>query len=125
MRDRIDMMVDVPRLDGEALFGSRAEESTATVRERVAGARARQAQRADGTGVAANALLDGEQLVAVCRLDARARDLLTTAGERSRLSARGYHRVLRVSRTIADLAGEETVGRRAVLEAFQLRGQSE
>jgi magnesium chelatase family protein len=85
MRDRIDMMVDVPRLDGEALFGSRAEESTATVRERVAGARARQAQRADGTGVAANAL----------------------------------------SRTIADLAGEETVGRRAVLEAFQLRGQSE
>jgi magnesium chelatase family protein len=91
----------------------------------VTGARARQAQRAGSSGVAANALLEGEHLVAVCRLDARARDLLTTAGERLRLSARGYHRVLRVSRTIADLAGEERVTREAVLEAFQLRGQSE
>ena len=52
-------------------------------------------------------------------------DALTTAGERWRLSARAYHRVLRVSRTIADLAGEERVTRQALLEAFQLRGQSE
>jgi magnesium chelatase family protein len=125
MRDRIDMVADVPRLGGEALFGSGAEEPTAAVRERVAGARARQAERAASTGVAANALLGAEQLVAVSRLDVRALDALTTAGERWRLSARAYHRVLRVSRTIADLAGEERVTRQALLEAFQLRGQSE
>jgi magnesium chelatase family protein len=75
--------------------------------------------------VAANALLGAEQLVAVARLDVRALDALTTAGERWRLSARAYHRVLRVSRTIADLAGEERVTRQVLLEAFQLRGQSQ
>jgi magnesium chelatase family protein len=73
------------------------------------------------TGVRANALLDGDQLLDVCGLDARGRDALTTAGERWRLSARAYHRVLRVSRTIADLGGEERVSREAVIEALQLR----
>ena len=124
MRDRIDMVVDVPRLDGLSLFGARMEGSSAEVRVRVAAGRARQAERAAATGVAANALLEGDRLLGVCALDARARDALTGVGERWRLSARAYHRVLRVSRTIADLAGDERVGWEAVLEAFALRGQS-
>jgi magnesium chelatase family protein len=124
MRDRIDMVAEVPRLDGEALLGGPDEEPTVRVRERVAAAQARQRARARATGVAANALLSGDQLLGVCHLDVRARDALTTAGERWRLSARAYHRVLRVGRTIADLGGAAGVGREAVIEAFQLRGQA-
>src|ERR1035441_7598018 len=113
MRDRIDMTADVPRLDGETLLSGPPEESTDRVRERVAIAHARQLARAGTTGVTANALLDGDRLLDACRLDARGRDALTTAGETWRLSARAYHRVLRGSRTIADLAGGGRVKRRA------------
>jgi magnesium chelatase family protein len=90
----------------------------------VAAAQARQSERSADVGVPANALLRGDQLLDACRLDPGARDALTVAGERWQLSARAYHRVLRVGRTIADLAGEERVGRAAVIEAFQLRGQA-
>ncbi len=76
------------------------------------------------TGVTFNGLLPGDQLLRVCGLDARARDALTVAGERWQLSARSYHRVLRVGRTIADLRDEDRVSREAVIEAFQLRGQA-
>jgi len=124
MRDRIDMMVEVPRLGGEALLSGSVEEPTALVRGRVAAAQARQSERGAAIGVTANALLRGDQLLDVCRLDPGARDALTAAGERWQLSARAYHRVLRVGRTIADVAGEERVGRDAVIEAFQLRGQA-
>jgi magnesium chelatase family protein len=123
MRDRLDMVVSVPRLGGEALLRGGGAEPTAAVRARVAGGQARQLDRRRATGVACNALLRGDRLLEVCGLDARARDALTTAGERGSLSARAYHRVLRVSRTIADLRGEERVGREAVIEAFQLRGR--
>jgi magnesium chelatase family protein len=121
MRDRIDMIAEVPRLNGETLLSGPPEEPTARVRQRVATAQGRQLERAATTGVTSNALLDGDRLLDVCRLDARGRDALTTAGERWRLSARAYHRLLRVSRTIADLAGEDRVSREAVIEAFQLR----
>ena len=124
MRDRIDMLVEVPRLDGDALFGTRAEEPSARVRERVAAAHGLQAGRAGLSGVRANALLEGDRLLDVCGLDVRARDALTQAGERWRLSARAYHRVLRVARTIADLSSADRVSREAVIEAFQLRGQA-
>jgi magnesium chelatase family protein len=121
LRDRIDMVAEVPRLNGQTLLGGPPEEPTARVRERIAAAQSRQLQRAGTTGVMANALLDGDGLLDVCHLDDRGRNALTTAGERWHLSARGYHRVLRVSRTIADLGGEERVGREAVIEALQLR----
>jgi magnesium chelatase family protein len=124
MRDRIDMVVEVPRLGGEALLSGSSEEPTALVRGRVAAAQARQSERGAAIGVTANALLRGDQLLDVCQLDPGVRDALTAAGERWHLSARAYHRVLRVGRTIADLAGEERVGRGAVIEAFQLRGQA-
>jgi magnesium chelatase family protein len=124
LRDRIDMVVDVPRLDGEVLLGEGEEEPSTVVRGRVAAAGARQAGRAAATGAGCNALLDGERLLGVCGLDASARSALTELGERWRLSARAYHRVLRVSRTIADLRGDEQVGREAVIEALQLRGQA-
>ena len=124
MRDRIDIVVDVPRVEGADLFGEREEESSGRVRERVAAARARQRERAARAGATANALVPGERLLEICGLDARGRDALTRAGERGRLSARGYHRVLRVARTVSDLRGDERVTREAVIEALQLRGQA-
>jgi magnesium chelatase family protein len=124
MRDRLDMVVDVPRLDGGSLLAGSGEEPTATVRGRVAQAQALQRSRVEWTGVPANAQLAGERLLEVCGLDSSARDALTVAGERWQLSARAYHRVLRVGRTIADLRGDARVGRDAVIEAFQLRGHT-
>jgi magnesium chelatase family protein len=122
MRDRIDMAVDVPRVDGSTLFDGREGEPTDVVRRRLELARARQDERRTDIGVPVNALIPADRLLEVCHLDARARDALTVAGERWQLSARSYHRVLRVSRTIADLAGDEVVSRAAVIEALQLRG---
>ncbi len=123
MRDRIDMEVNVPRLDGKDLFDGPSEEASSEVRARIVQAHACQQARATLTGANYNAQVPGEKLLQICRLDARGRDALSVAGERWQLSARAYHRVLRVSRTIADLAGEERVKRGAVIEAFQLRGQ--
>jgi magnesium chelatase family protein len=124
MRDRLDMVTEVPRLDGETLLRGCDEEPSDQVRARVQAAWERQSERRIATGASSNALLRGDQLLEVCQLDARARDALTMGGERWQLSARAYHRVLRVSRTIADLRGQERVTREAVIEAFQLRGQA-
>jgi magnesium chelatase family protein len=88
---------------------------------RVAAARARQTARYAGTSARANAEADGEVLRAAATPDAEGQRLLTQAAEALKLSARGYGRVLRVSRTIADLAGAATVGRVHVAEALSYR----
>jgi magnesium chelatase family protein len=123
MHDRIDMEVNVPRLEGKILLEGSPEEASSEVRARVIRAQGRQRERRSVSGADCNAQVPGEKLMEICGLDARARDALSVGGERWHLSARSYHRVLRVSRTIADLAGEERVRRRAVIEAFQLRGE--
>ena len=88
---------------------------------RVAAARDRQRGRYDDNGIRTNAEAEGELLDSVAKPDPAGQKLLTEAAERMRLTARGYHRVLRVARTIADLAGDEGVGRPHVAEALCYR----
>ena len=119
--DRIDLHVEVPSLPLGQLQLAPAGESSAVVRERVLEARARQAARLKGTPMRCNADLTPRSLARYCRLDARAQALLAKAHDRLGLSARGYDRLRRVARTIADLAGREEVTSDDVAEAISYR----
>jgi magnesium chelatase family protein len=120
--DRIDLHVEVPAVDERALTDERPREASAVVRVRVVEARARQQRRADRPGsVVTNAHLQPREVRRHCRLDEAGEQLLRTAVKRLGLSARAYHRILRVARTIADLAAEEVIAAAHVAEAVQYR----
>jgi magnesium chelatase family protein len=119
--DRIDLHVEVAGVSAADLSLPPPAEGSAAVKARVAAARAVQSQRYDGGGPRTNAEADGELLDRVATPDEPGRKLLSDAAAAMRLSARGYHRVLRVGRTIADLAGAETVGRIHIAEALSYR----
>jgi magnesium chelatase family protein len=125
LADRIDLTVQVPPVDLRQLGTGPPAESSAAVRERVAMARARQRVRyAKLRAVSVNAHVSGRWLDAHSRIDAAAREFLAAASERLGLSARGYHRALKVARTIADLDGDEAVLQPHVAEALQFRAPS-
>ena len=124
MLDRIDLHVEVEAVAASDLALPPAAEGSDAVAARVAAARARQTTRANGSGARTNAELDGEALEAHATPDEPGRKLLLQAADAMRLSARGYTRILRVARTIADLAGVETVGRIHVAEALSYRRQA-
>ena len=119
--DRIDLHVEVAGVSAADLTLPPPAEGSAEVAERVAAARACQSRRFNGSGTRTNAEADGELLDRVATPDEPGRKLLADAAAAMRLSARGFHRVLRVARTIADLAGAETVGRIHVAEALSYR----
>ena len=119
--DRIDLHVDVPSVNPADLALPPPAEGTAEIAARVAAARAIQRDRYAGDPIRTNAEVDGERLEAVATPGADGRSLLVEAAERLRLSARGYHRVLRVARTLADLDGRETVARIHIAEALSYR----
>jgi magnesium chelatase family protein len=126
IRDRIDLVIDVPRQRFGDLFEGSAGDSSATVRERVRQARAVQGERnpPPRRRRSRNAALDGRTLQDTAAATADATGLLALAGERMQLSARGFFRVLRVARTIADLRGSATVGASDVGEALRFRGEA-
>jgi magnesium chelatase family protein len=121
--DRIDLHIEVPAVTAADLILPPPTEGSAEVRARVARARAIQAERYGALGLSArtNAQASGAVLENVAKPDAGGLTLLREASEAMRLSARGYHRVLRVARTLADLDGEESVRRVHFAEALAYR----
>jgi magnesium chelatase family protein len=119
--DRIDLHLELPAVDIGDLTGEPSGEGSAAIRARVAAARARQAARFDGTGIRVNARIGARMLRRWCALPPDAARLLARAVARLGLSARAYHRIVRVARTIADLEGSEGITTDHVAEAVQYR----
>lgn len=119
--DRMDVQIEVPSLTYDALASSAPEESSDKVRERVIQARMIMERRYKDDGIVANGDLTPSLIRKYCVLDDAASDLLKLAFERMGLSARGYDRILRVSRTIADMAKSDIIKREHIAQAVQYR----
>ena len=124
LRDRIDLFIDVPQVDYEKLVASNRSEPSRGVRERVAAARQVQERRFNGSKLVANSEMGPVEVWDYCGVDDHAQGLLQTAMKQMHLSARSYHRILKLSRTIADLAGEDPIAVHHVAEALQYRPES-
>jgi magnesium chelatase family protein len=119
--DRIDIHVEVPRVDYEKLTDDRLGEGSEAIRRRIEKARRVQRERFSGSGLTCNADMGPAEVREYCRLDEAGRSLLRAAMKQLALSARAYHRVLKLARTIADLAGSEVIETSHLAEAIQYR----
>lgn len=121
LMDRFDLRIEMPPVQFQDLDRPATGDSSQTVAARVAEARRTQEARLSGSGLRTNAQIEGQRLEEVASPDAEGQSLLLRASEKLGLSARGYHRVLRVARTIADLAGEEDIRAPHLAEALSFR----
>jgi magnesium chelatase family protein len=119
--DRIDIHVEVPRVEFEKLTDDRLGEPSETIRARVEVARGRQRKRLEGTALVANGDMGPAEVRTFCPLDDAGRTLVRQAMNQLQLTARAFHRVLKLGRTIADLAGEEAITPAHLAEALQYR----
>ena len=121
MLDRIDIHIEVPRVNYEKLSSDRLGEPSAAIRERVQAARQRQLERFAGTNIVCNADMRVAEVRKFCKLDETGESLVRAAMSQLNLSARAYHRTLKLARTIADLAGSDNIQTPHVAEALQYR----
>ncbi len=119
--DRIDLHIEVPALKWKEIADTTPAEPSVSVRERVCQARVIQEKRFEGTGIHNNAQMTPALLREHCRLDGPSQNLLQNAMEKFGLSARAYDRILKVSRTLADLDGNPNLESRHIAEAIQYR----
>jgi len=119
--DRIDLHVDVPEVKYSELIAKADGEPSRTIAGRVEGARQKQIRRLEGEGILWNSQMGPRHLQKYCRLDGRAQKHLESAIESLRLSARAYDRILKVARTIADLADRDQIEAEHISEAIQYR----
>jgi magnesium chelatase family protein len=124
--DRIDIFVEVPRIDYDKLSSLAPAEASAQVRDRVDRARQVQTERLEGRGAQANSEMTPADVRDFCQscLDEQSRAFLKLATTQLSLSARAFHRILKVARTIADLAGAQDITTAHVAEAVQYRQRS-
>ena len=119
--DRIDLFVEVPRVEYEKLMENSDGETSAQVRQRIEQSRQYQHDRFANTNIITNSDMGPVEVWDFCQLEEAAQGLLQAAMKQMYLSARGFHRILKVSRTIADLAGSETIALAHLAEALQYR----
>ena len=122
--DRIDMHVEVPSVEYEAMRRKEQPETSQQVRSRVNAARQVQQRRYEGTGVTCNAYMTPAMIGQYCRLDAAGEKLMQGAFDRLGLTGRSHDRILRMARTIADLEGEEQILPTHLAEAIQYRSSA-
>lgn len=121
--DRIDLHVQVPAVSMEKLTGRIAAQTSKQIKERVQSARNLQIRRFKGFKITANSEMTTKMVKECCDLPEESRLFLSTAARRFALSARSYYRVIKISRTIADLAGERNISGMHIAEALQYRPQ--
>jgi magnesium chelatase family protein len=119
--DRIDLHVDVPRIKFEKLTEKKSAESSKIIRKRVKKAQKIQKQRFKNEKIIFNSEINQKQIMEFCQVDQKTNELLKNAVNQLHLSARSYHRILKLSRTIADLAGSPEIKMEHVAEALQYR----
>ena len=122
--DRIDIHIEVPRVDYEKLSGNKVSESSESIRKRIQIARDIQNKRftnGKATDIVCNADMRIGEIRQFCQLQAEGQSLMRSAMSQLNLSARAYHRILKLSRTIADLAGSEEIQSAHLVEALQYR----
>lgn len=119
--DRIDIHIEVPQVKFRDITASRTGEKSETIRERVIVARTVQQKRFTGRKVTCNARMGSRELKEFCTISESTLELLKHAMQENNLSARAYDRILKVARTIADLASEPRIGTEHICEAIQFR----
>ena len=119
--DRIDLHVELMPLDYEELSGNAPEETSEEIRKRVNAAREIQNKRYEGRGISCNAKLTPGMMKEFCVLTPEAEEVLRNAFDRLGLSARGYDKIVKIARTVADLAGSEKIDKEHIMEAIQYR----
>jgi magnesium chelatase family protein len=119
--DRVDIFAEVPHIDYEKLADDRLGEKSERVRARVQAARAIQRQRFEGTKLACNAEMTPTEVREFCRVEESAQSLLKAAMKQLYLSARAFHRILKIGRTIADLENSDIIKAHHIAEAIQYR----
>ena len=122
--DRIDLVVEVPAVEYDDLVGHESQQGSALVRPRVESARQRQRERFNATSLASNSEMGPREVWDFCQIEEAAKSLLQTAMNQLNLSARAFHRVLKVALTIADLEGTPVIGVHHIAEALQYRPRS-